>query len=60
MEATFNMGVGMVVVLPADAADAGMSLLARRGVPAWVCGSVAPAGSGTREHVSLFGTHPSA
>jgi phosphoribosylformylglycinamidine cyclo-ligase len=58
MEVTFNMGVGMVVVLPADAADAGMSLLDRRGVPAWVCGTVAPAGSGTREHVSLFGTHP--
>jgi phosphoribosylformylglycinamidine cyclo-ligase len=58
MEVTFNMGVGMVLVLPADAADAGLSLLARRGVPAWVCGTVAPAGSGTREHVSLFGTHP--
>ena len=58
LEATFNMGVGMVLVLPADTADAGLSLLARRGVPAWVCGSVAPAGSGTREHVSLFGTHP--
>jgi phosphoribosylformylglycinamidine cyclo-ligase len=58
MEATFNMGVGMVLVLPAEAADAGLSLLDRRGVPAWVCGSVAPAGSGTREHVSLFGTHP--
>jgi phosphoribosylformylglycinamidine cyclo-ligase len=58
MEATFNLGVGMVLVLPADAADAGLSLLARRGVPAWVCGSVAPAGSGTREHVSLFGAHP--
>jgi phosphoribosylformylglycinamidine cyclo-ligase len=59
MEATFNMGAGMVLVLPADGADAGMSLLERRGVPTWVCGSVAPAGSGTREHVSLFGAHPS-
>ena len=59
MEATFNMGVGMVLVLPADTADAGLSLLTRRGVPTWVCGSVAPAGSGTREHVSLFGTYPS-
>jgi phosphoribosylformylglycinamidine cyclo-ligase len=60
MESTFNMGVGMVVVLPADSADAGLSLLARRGVPAWVCGSVAPAGSGTREPVSLIGAHPQA
>ena len=59
MEATFNMGVGMVLVLPADAADAGLDLLTRRGVPTWVCGSVAPAGSGTREHVSLFGAYPS-
>ena len=58
MEATFNMGVGMVLVLPADAADAGLDLLTRRGVPTWVCGSVAPAGSGTREHVSLFGAYP--
>ena len=41
MEQTFNMGVGMVLVLPA-----------------WVIGTVAPAGSGTREPVSLFGAHP--
>jgi phosphoribosylformylglycinamidine cyclo-ligase len=58
MEATFNMGVGMVLVLPADAADAGVQRLTRRGLPAWVVGSVAPAGSGTREAVSLFGAHP--
>jgi phosphoribosylformylglycinamidine cyclo-ligase len=58
LEATLNMGVGMVVVLPADAADDGIRLLAGRGLRAWVCGSVAPAGSGTREPVSLFGTHP--
>src|SRR5215210_1829607 len=49
IEATLNMGVGMVFVLPANAADDGMRLLARRGLRAWVCGSVAPAGSGTRE-----------
>jgi phosphoribosylformylglycinamidine cyclo-ligase len=58
MEATFNMGVGMVLVLPAEAADAGRSLLERRGLPTWVCGTVAPAGSGTREHVSMFGAYP--
>ena len=58
IEATLNMGVGMVVVLPADAADDGIRQLARRGLRAWVCGSVAPAGSGTREPVSLFGAHP--
>ena len=58
LEATFNMGVGMALVLPADAADAAIRRLARRGLPAWVVGSVAPAGSGTREPVSLFGAHP--
>jgi phosphoribosylformylglycinamidine cyclo-ligase len=52
------MGVGMVVVLPADSVDPAVRLLAGRGVRAWVCGSVAPAGSGTRESVSLFGQHP--
>jgi phosphoribosylformylglycinamidine cyclo-ligase len=58
IEATLNMGVGIVFVLPADAADDGIRLLAHRGLRAWVCGSVAPAGSGTREPVSLFGAHP--
>jgi phosphoribosylformylglycinamidine cyclo-ligase len=58
LESTFNMGVGMVLVLPADAADDGIRLLAGRGLRAWACGSVAPAGSGTREPVSLFGAHP--
>jgi phosphoribosylformylglycinamidine cyclo-ligase len=58
LEATLNMGVGMVFVLSADAADEGIRLLTARGVRAWVCGTVAPAGSGTREAVSLFGAHP--
>ena len=45
----------MVAVLPPDAVDAAIRVLAGRGLRAWVCGSVAPAGSGTRERVSLFG-----
>lgn len=60
LEATLNMGVGMVAVLPPDAVDPAIRLLADRGLRAWVCGSVAPAGSGTRERVSLFGQHPGA
>jgi phosphoribosylformylglycinamidine cyclo-ligase len=40
MERTFNMGVGMVAVMPADAADAAVALLRERGVPAWVAGDV--------------------
>jgi phosphoribosylformylglycinamidine cyclo-ligase len=57
LEATLNMGVGMVVVLPADAADAAIALLSGRGLASWVCGSAAPSGSGTRQRVSLFGQH---
>jgi phosphoribosylformylglycinamidine cyclo-ligase len=59
LEATLNMGVGMVIVLPADDADTALRLLHRRGLEAWVCGSAAPPGSGTRNQVSLFGQHAS-
>jgi phosphoribosylformylglycinamidine cyclo-ligase len=44
MERTFNMGVGMVAVVPASAVDASVQLLEQRGVPAWVCGEISPAG----------------
>lgn len=57
LEATLNMGVGMVVVLPESEVDSAVNLLAARDVAAWVCGSAAPAGSGTRTRVSLFGEH---
>jgi phosphoribosylformylglycinamidine cyclo-ligase len=40
MERTFNMGVGMVAVLPESAADAALTLLKSRGVPAWLVGEV--------------------
>jgi phosphoribosylformylglycinamidine cyclo-ligase len=58
LEATLNMGVGMVAVLPESEVDAAIRLLAERDVPAWVCGSAAPSGSGTRAPVTLFGHHP--
>jgi len=57
LEATFNMGVGMVAVLPPDSVDEAVRLLAGRGLRAWVCGSVTTAGAGTPERVSLFGQH---
>ena len=44
LEATLNMGVGMVAVLPADDADRACALLEEGGVHAWVCGEVAAAG----------------
>jgi phosphoribosylformylglycinamidine cyclo-ligase len=40
MERTFNMGVGMVAVVPADATDATLKLLKAREVPAWVAGEI--------------------
>ena len=57
MEATFNMGVGMVAVLPPDSVEEGVRLLSERGLTAWVCGSVTSADGGSRERVSLFGEH---
>jgi phosphoribosylformylglycinamidine cyclo-ligase len=40
LELTFNLGVGMVAVLPADRADEGLALLGERAVPAWELGTV--------------------
>jgi phosphoribosylformylglycinamidine cyclo-ligase len=41
LERTLNMGVGMVAVVAAVDADRARRLLAERGVPAWVAGTVA-------------------
>jgi phosphoribosylformylglycinamidine cyclo-ligase len=57
MEATFNMGVGMVAVLPPDSVEESVRLLSERGLTAWVCGSVTSVDVGSREPVSLFGQH---
>lgn len=54
LERTFNLGVGMVTVLPAADADRALRLLAGRAVPAWVIGSVEP-GTGVSRLVS---SHP--
>ena len=40
LELTFNLGVGMVAVLPADRTPDALALLAARGVPAWEVGRV--------------------
>jgi phosphoribosylformylglycinamidine cyclo-ligase len=55
LETTFNMGVGMVAVLPSDSVDEAVHVLAERGLRAWVCGLVTPANAGTRERVRLSG-----
>ncbi len=55
MERTFNMGVGMVAVLPPEDADRALAVLTARHVPAWVLGEVAAGGDGA---VTLRGDHP--
>jgi phosphoribosylformylglycinamidine cyclo-ligase len=40
MDSTFNMGLGMVAVVPPAAVKTGLALLAARGVPAWEVGRI--------------------
>jgi phosphoribosylformylglycinamidine cyclo-ligase len=40
MDSTFNMGLGMVAVVPPAAVKPGLALLATRGVPAWDVGRI--------------------
>lgn len=56
LEATLNMGVGMVAVLPASQVPAAIEFLAARDLPAWQLGTVAvnPHSSSVR----LVGSHP--
>jgi phosphoribosylformylglycinamidine cyclo-ligase len=54
MERTFNMGVGMVALVPPADVDRALALLLARHVPAWVAGEVT-AGNGD---VTLVGSHP--
>ena len=58
VDEALNMGVGMVALVPADAADAALSVLAEHGIAAWVAGEASAAtpgeGGGT---VDLVGTH---
>ncbi len=56
MEATLNMGIGMVAVMPAEAADFALTTLRAAGVQAWVCGDVS-ARSGWPGGVRLVGDH---
>ncbi|SHK42295.1 phosphoribosylformylglycinamidine cyclo-ligase [Pseudonocardia thermophila] len=62
MEKTFNMGVGMVAILPADDVDRALAVLTARHVPAWVLGEVRRATKDTDgtpgARVQLVGEHP--
>jgi phosphoribosylformylglycinamidine cyclo-ligase len=62
MEKTFNMGVGMVAVLPPDDVDRALAVLTARHVPAWVLGEVTRStGEESGElgsRVRMVGVHP--
>ncbi len=57
LEATLNLGVGMVALLPEAAVAPAVELLAGRGLRAWVCGSVGAAADVSSPRVELVGTH---
>lgn len=67
MERTFNMGIGMVAVVPEESVDAALATLTERGVPSWVCGRVrdrregeegdAAAKGGSGGAVTVMGDH---
>jgi phosphoribosylformylglycinamidine cyclo-ligase len=44
MYRTFNMGLGLVIALPAASAEAARAVLAARGLSSWVVGTVEPGG----------------
>ena len=58
LEATLNLGVGMVALVPPDAVDDALRTLTERGLPAWVCGEAEGDGSGAGARVVLDGRHP--
>jgi phosphoribosylformylglycinamidine cyclo-ligase len=51
---TFNCGIGMVAIVPAEVADDALAVLAERGVASWLCGRVRPAVPGT-DRVAVSG-----
>jgi len=57
MERTFNLGVGMVVILRPEDTDRALAVLTARHVPAWVAGTVVGNGTGAAR---LVGEHPAA
>ncbi len=43
---TFNCGVGMIVAVPAEKADAAVTLLNAEGEQAWIIGEIQPLNEG--------------
>ena len=59
LEATLNLGVGMVALVAPDSVDNALRTLADRGLPAWVCGIAEASADGATDRVRLDGRHPS-
>jgi phosphoribosylformylglycinamidine cyclo-ligase len=58
IEEALNIGVGMVALVPADAAEAAIGVMGGYGIDAWVAGEVAGAGEfGPGATVTLEGAH---
>jgi len=55
IEATLNMGVGMVAVVAPDDADKAVTHLKGRGIDSWILGEIQDAPGGT---VTMAGEHP--
>ena len=60
METTFNMGVGMVAIVPPEDVDRSLAVLTAKHVPAWVLGEIrhADGGIGAPGEAVLHGDHP--
>ncbi len=56
MERTFNLGIGMVAVLPADDADRALAVLMGRHVDAWVLGEITAGEASDSGAVRLVGS----
>ena len=56
MYRTFNCGVGMIIALPEDKADAAVALLNAEGEHAWIIGDIQPQKEG-EEQVQFTGKH---
>jgi phosphoribosylformylglycinamidine cyclo-ligase len=56
LEKTLNMGVGMIAVVPQESVDVALTVLADRGVDAWVAGEILERGD-RAEAVALTGDY---
>ncbi|HEY3870564.1 MAG TPA: phosphoribosylformylglycinamidine cyclo-ligase [Actinocrinis sp.] len=57
LERTLNMGVGMVAVVPADAADAALAHLRELGQQAWLLGTIEQRAGGVETGAALYGEY---